>query len=59
MWLPQKYRPSELSLQEKPRQMGKEGYTINTQRGGYWPLSGFRDLSGDGAGKNVGTAYEA
>ena len=30
MWLPRKYRPSELSMQEKPRQMGKEGYTINT-----------------------------
>src|SRR5712692_9825536 len=25
MWLPRKYRPSELSPQEKPRQMGKEG----------------------------------
>ncbi len=30
MWLPRKYRPSELSTQEQPRQMGKEGYTINT-----------------------------
>ena len=30
MWLPRKYIPSELSPQEKPRQMGKEGYTINT-----------------------------
>jgi hypothetical protein len=30
MWLPRQYRPSELSTQEKPRQMGKEGYTINT-----------------------------
>ena len=29
-WLPRKYRPGELSTQEKPRQMGKEGYTINT-----------------------------
>ncbi len=25
MWLPRKYRPSELSTQEQPRQMGKEG----------------------------------
>ena len=51
MWLPRKYRPSELSTQEKPRQMGKEGYTINTSRGGCWPRSGLGDLSGDGAGK--------
>src|SRR5258708_9905076 len=51
MWLPRKYIPSELSPQEKPRQMGKEGYTINTSRGGCWPLSGLRDLSGDCAGK--------
>src|SRR6266852_6003364 len=51
MWLPRKYRPSELSPQEKPRQMGKEGYTINMSRGRFWLLSELRDLSGDGAGK--------
>jgi len=39
--------------------MGKEGYTINAQRGGCWPRSGLRDLSGDGAGENVGTGSEA
>src|SRR6266566_1083875 len=55
MWLPRKYRPSELSTQEQPRQMGKEGDTINTSRGGCWPRSGLGDLSGDCAGKNVGT----
>lgn len=46
MWLPRKYRPSELSTQEQPRQMGKEGYTIHTSRGGCWPRSGLGDLSG-------------
>jgi hypothetical protein len=30
MWLLRKYKQSKLSPQEKPRQMGKEGYTINT-----------------------------
>lgn len=51
MWLPREYIPSELSPQEKARQMGKEGYTSNTSRGGCWPRSGLGDLSGDGAGK--------
>ena len=51
MWLPHKYRPSELSPQEKPRQMGKEGYTIHTSQRRCWPRSGLGDLSGDCAGK--------
>jgi hypothetical protein len=57
MWLPRKYRPSELSPQEKPRQMGKEGYTIHISRGGCWPRSGLGDLSGDCAGKKCRDPY--
>jgi hypothetical protein len=37
--------------------MGKEGYTINTSRGGFWPRSGLGDLSGDGAGKKCRDPY--
>jgi hypothetical protein len=59
MWLPRKYRPGEFSPQEKPRQMGKEGYTINTSRGRFWLLSELRDLSGDGAGKKCRDPYVA
>lgn len=44
--LPRKYRPSKLSTQEKSRRMGKEGYTLNTQQGGFWPRQGLRTAAG-------------